>query len=65
LRPTSFDVVFTKTVGTLAEDIHSFNINTYVDAGLVGTTTLTATLDLNGLQAEGFPHRPRDYHLGE
>jgi uncharacterized repeat protein (TIGR01451 family) len=49
-----FDVVFTKTVGTLAEDIHSFNINTYVDAGLVGTTTLTATLDLNGLQAEGF-----------
>jgi len=49
-----FDVVFTKTVGTLAEDIHSFNINTYVDAGLVGTTTLTATLDLNGLEAQGF-----------
>lgn len=49
-----FDVVFTKTVGTLAEDIHSFNINTYVDAGLVGTATLTATLDLNGLEAVGF-----------
>ncbi|MFN3763780.1 MAG: choice-of-anchor J domain-containing protein, partial [Anaerolineae bacterium] len=49
-----FDVVFTKTVGTLVEDIHSFNINTYVDAGLVGTATLTATLDLNGLVAEGF-----------
>ncbi len=49
-----FWVPFTKTVGTLAEFPHSFSINTYLDAGLVGTATLTATLNLNGLQATGF-----------
>lgn len=49
-----FDVVFTKTVGTLLEDIHSFSIDTYLNAGLVGTATVTATLPLNSLQTQGF-----------
>jgi len=54
-----FDVVFTKTVGTLVEDVHAFNINTYLDAGVVGTVTLTSTLALNGLQATGFLIAPQ------
>lgn len=54
-----FDVVFTKTIGTLVEDIHAFNINTYLDAGVVGTATLTSTLALNGLQATGFLIAPQ------
>lgn len=55
-----FDVVFTKTVGTLAEDIHSFNINTYADTGLLGIATMTATLPLNGLQTQGFLIVPQE-----
>jgi len=49
-----FDVVFTKTLGTLLEDKHSFDISTYVDQGTVGQVTLEAGLDLNGLVASGY-----------
>lgn len=55
-----FDVVFTKTVGTLAEDIHSFSIKTYADTGLLGIATMTATLPLNGLQTQGFLIVPQE-----
>ncbi len=49
-----FDVVFTKTVGMLLEDRHSFDIATYVDQGVVGDVTFTSTMDLNGLVASGY-----------
>ncbi|HEC34120.1 MAG TPA: DUF11 domain-containing protein [Chloroflexi bacterium] len=49
-----FDVVFTKTLGTLQEDPHSFAIETYVDAGVVGTATLQSGLALNGLVADSY-----------
>ncbi|MBU1879435.1 MAG: hypothetical protein KJ734_10840, partial [Chloroflexi bacterium] len=49
-----FDVVFTKTVGLLVEDAHFFNIDTYVDQGLVGEVTLTSTMDLNGMSATAY-----------
>ena len=49
-----FDVVFTKTLGTLWEDKHSLAIDTYMDAGEVGTVTVQASLPLNGLVADGY-----------
>ncbi|MEJ5197573.1 MAG: S8 family serine peptidase [Anaerolineae bacterium] len=54
-----FDVVFTKTIGTLVEDVSTFTLDTYVDAGVVGTVTVTSTLPLNGLQAAGFLIAPQ------
>ncbi len=55
----TFDVVFTKTVGTLRHFPRALSITTYVDAGFVGTTTLTATLGLNGITATGFLIAPQ------
>jgi uncharacterized repeat protein (TIGR01451 family) len=49
-----FDVVFTKTLGTLQEDPHTFALDAYVDEGKVGEATLTSTLPLNGLVADAY-----------
>jgi uncharacterized repeat protein (TIGR01451 family) len=49
-----FDAVFTKTVGLLMEDEHAFDIDTYVDQGVVGQVTLTSTIDLNGLLSSAY-----------
>jgi uncharacterized repeat protein (TIGR01451 family) len=50
----AFETVFTKTVGLLYEDEHSFEIETYLDEGVVGQVTFESTLDLNGLVADGY-----------
>ena len=50
----TFDVVFTKTIGTLWEDVHSFTIDTYLDSGKVGSVTIKPGLDLNGLAVDGY-----------
>jgi uncharacterized repeat protein (TIGR01451 family) len=49
-----FDVVFTKSVGLLKEDKHSFNIDTYMDQGQVGQVTLESTIPLSGLVGDAF-----------
>ncbi|MGQ9599176.1 MAG: choice-of-anchor J domain-containing protein [Anaerolineae bacterium] len=50
----AFHTVFTKTLGTLMEDKHSFELTTYVNQGLVGDVTLEASLPLSGLTASGY-----------
>ncbi|MEW5871059.1 MAG: S8 family serine peptidase [Chloroflexota bacterium] len=49
-----FGVVFTKTVGLLTEDVHSFEIDTVDDEGVLGDVNLESTLPLNGIVASGF-----------
>ncbi|HET91569.1 MAG TPA: hypothetical protein ENN99_12655 [Chloroflexi bacterium] len=49
-----FDVVFTKTMGLLTEDVHEFDIETYVDTGVLGSVMLESTIGLNGLVADGY-----------
>jgi uncharacterized repeat protein (TIGR01451 family) len=49
-----FDVVFTKTLGSLMESPASFEIDTYVDQGTVGDLVVTPTLPLNGLEASAY-----------
>jgi len=51
---TKFDMVFTKTLGLLTEDVHAFDIQTYDDKGTVGQVTVQCSMDLNGLTAKGF-----------
>lgn len=49
-----FDVVFTKTVGLLTEDVHSFDLTTYLSDGVLGEVTLESSIDLPGLVGDGF-----------
>ena len=49
-----FGVVFTKTVGMLMEDVHSFDIVTDSDKGIVGNVVLTSTIPLSGLTLDGY-----------
>lgn len=49
-----FDVVFTKTVGLLMEDVHDMYLETYLSEGELGSVTLESTLDLPNLHAEGY-----------
>jgi len=60
-----FDVVFTKTLGTLQEDPHTFSIDTYVDQGQVGVVTMTASLPLNGLVADAYGLGGPEYFTNE
>ncbi len=55
---TTFDVVFTKTIGTLQEDPHTFVITTYQNSGVLGTATIQPGLDLNGLEVDGYLIEP-------
>jgi uncharacterized repeat protein (TIGR01451 family) len=41
-------------LGLLWEDEHEFELWTYVDQGVAGTVTITPSLTLNGLVAEGY-----------
>ncbi len=49
-----FNVVFTKTLGTLWEDVHSYTIDTDVRQGEVGDVTVEASLALNGLVVDAY-----------
>jgi uncharacterized repeat protein (TIGR01451 family) len=51
---TKFDVVFTKTLGTMVESVDSFDIDTYTNQGTVGDLVVTPTLPLNGLEATAY-----------
>jgi hypothetical protein len=58
-----FDVVFTKKVGLLKEDRHSFNIDTYMDQGQVGQVTLESTIPLSGLVGNAYLVYPQSEYL--
>ena len=47
-------VPFTTTVGTLLAEPNSFDIQTYTDSGSVGTVSVTPSLGLDGLVADGY-----------
>ncbi|GAB4522999.1 MAG: hypothetical protein Fur0018_05420 [Anaerolineales bacterium] len=47
-----FDVVFTKTLGTLKTAPSAFNLQTYTDSGQVGAASFKATLPVNGVVAD-------------
>jgi uncharacterized repeat protein (TIGR01451 family) len=49
-----FDVVFTKTLGLLTEDVHIIEVETYADQGVAGEINLESTMDLNGLVVEAY-----------
>jgi uncharacterized repeat protein (TIGR01451 family) len=49
-----FEVPFTKTLGMLYEDPHSFAITTNTDQGTVGTLTVSSTVGLTGLVADAY-----------
>jgi len=51
---TKFDVVFTKTLGSLVESATAFDIDTYTNQGTVGDLVITPTLPLNGLEATAY-----------
>ncbi len=61
----NFDVVFTKTIGTLQEKPHSFEIDSYVDQGMVGVVTVTVSLPLKGLVADAFGLGGPEYLFNE
>ncbi len=64
-----FDVVFTKTLGTLQTAPAAFAIQTYQDSGEVGVASFEATLPVNGVVADAvgpfaptvFTNEPIDY----
>ncbi len=49
-----FDVVFTKTLGTMSQSALSLAADTYLPQGAVGTATFTATLPINGIVADAY-----------
>ncbi len=61
----AFEKVFTKTVGLLLEDVHSFEIDTFHDSGTVGDVTLTSGIDMSGLVADAFMELVTEYKFVE
>jgi uncharacterized repeat protein (TIGR01451 family) len=49
---TQFGAVFTKTLGMLTQDVQSFSISTYRNAGTVGQMVLHSTLPLDGITVQ-------------
>ena len=60
-----FEVVFTKTLGTLQYSPASFDIETTVEQGTVGVASMTSSLQLNGLVADAFGLGGPEYILDE
>jgi hypothetical protein len=60
-----FEVVFTKTVGTLQQNPDFFDIDTTQKQGTVGMVSMQASLPLSGLVADAFGLGGPEYMLNE
>lgn len=60
-----FDVVFTKTLGTLQATPTNFTIDTYENQGELGVVSVQSSLSLNGLEADAFGLGGPEYFTAE